>query len=204
MADLFLRKKNYTLTPKAINNLKNNDSTPSLNIEQILINWINTIAEPHCLLLENLFCPDVIETGIIFIEILKNFLNFFGIKDFNPDNRLTKEEKVNLVLTSLMELNKENNFDNFLRQQINYFFNHNKEIFKDKKELISFLEMLKNVYDKYGLNNEQVKYKKLSMDFNDSLNGKFYKFENKFLKSYNSNQKNDAFLQHELKHKKKK
>ena len=205
MSDLFSRTKNHTLSPRSLMlNLKNNDTTPSLNIEQMLINWINTIGEPHCLLLEKLLSPEVIETGIIFIEILKNFLRHFGINDFNPDNRLTKEEKVNLVLTSLMELNKENNFDNFLRQQINYFFNHNKDIFKDKKELISFLEMLKNVYDKYGLNNEQVKYKKLSMDFNDNTNGKYYKFENKFLKSYNSNQKNDAFLQYELKHKKRK
>ena len=122
MSDLFSRTKNHTLSPRSLMlNLNHNDITPSLNIEQMLINWINTIAEPHCLLLENLLSSDVIETGIIFIEILKNFLRHFGINDFNPDNRLTKEEKVNLVLTSLMELNKENNFDNFLRQQINYF-----------------------------------------------------------------------------------
>ena len=132
MSDLFSRKKNHTLTSRSLKNLKNDNTSPSLNIEQILINWINTIAEPHCLLLENLFCSDVIETGIIFIEILKNFLRFFGINDFNPDYRLTKEEKVNLVLTSLMALNKENKFDNFHRQKINYFFNHNKEIFLDK------------------------------------------------------------------------
>ena len=94
MSDLFSRKKNHTLTSRSLKNLKNDNTSPSLNIEQILINWINTIAEPHCLLLENLFCSDVIETGIIFIEILKNFLRFFGINDFNPDYRLTKEEKL--------------------------------------------------------------------------------------------------------------
>ena len=211
MADLFLRKKNHTLTPKAIKNLKNNDSTPSLNIEQILINWINTIAEPHCLLLENLFCSDVIETGIIFIEILKNFLNFFGIKDFNPDNRLTKEEKVNLVLTSLMELNKENNFNHFHRQKINYFFNNNKEIFKDKSELISFLELLKSVYDKYGLNNEQIKMKDSSKTQNENLNNinkdnnnNYYKYENKFLQNYKNNNKKDELLEYEIKQKRRK
>ena len=203
MSDLFSKSKNFTLTPRSLMlNLKSNDSIPSLNIEQILINWINTIGEPHCLLLENLYCSDVIETGIIFVEILKNFLRHFGINDFNPDNRLTKEEKVNLVLTSLMELNKENNFDNFLRQQINYFFSHSKEIFKDKKELISFFEMLKRVYDNFGLNNEQVKTKQLSMDNNDK-NNNIFKFENKFLEKYKDNKKKDAFLQYELKQKKK-
>ena len=241
MSDLFSRKKNHTLTSRSLKNLKNDNTSPSLNIEQILINWINTIAEPHCLLLENLFCSDVIETGIIFIEILKNFLRFFGINDFNPDYRLTKEEKVNLVLTSLMALNKENKFDNFHRQKINYFFNHNKEIFLDKNELISFFELLKNVYDKYGLNNEQVKIKNLSYDkkenenfevnnnqrnnniinqnnnnsninninnnniiMNNTNNNDKYKYENKFLQNYKDNKKQDAFLEYELKQKRKK
>ena len=72
--------------------------------------------------------------------------------DFNPDKRLTKYEKVNLVISSLIELNKGDYYDYNLKQKILFFYNRISDIFTNKKFLISFLELLKEIYDKFGVN----------------------------------------------------
>ena len=72
--------------------------------------------------------------------------------DFNPDKRLTKYEKVNLVISSLIELNKGDYYDYNLKQKILFFYNRISDIFTNKKFLISFLELLKEIYDKFGDN----------------------------------------------------
>ena len=143
--------ENYSLSQS--NNSSNNNikEIPSLNKEQILINWINTIKQPHCLLINKLTDNDIIENGIVFIEILSNFLNYFGMGEFNPDKRLTKYEKVNLVISSLIELNKGDYYDYNLKQKILFFYNRISHIFINKKLLISFLELLKEIYDKFGV-----------------------------------------------------
>ena len=72
--------------------------------------------------------------------------------DFNPDIRLTKYEKVNLVISSLIELNKGDYYDYNLKQKILFFYNRISDILTNKKFLISFLELLKEIYDKFGDN----------------------------------------------------
>ena len=72
--------------------------------------------------------------------------------DFNPDKRLTKYEKVNLVISSLIELNKGDYYDYNLKQKILFFYNRISDILTNKKFLISFLELLKEIYDKFGDN----------------------------------------------------
>ena len=143
--------ENHSLSQS--NNSSNNNikEIPFLNKEQILINWINTIKQPHCLLINKLTDNDIIENGIVFIEILSNFLNYFGMGEFNPDKRLTKYEKVNLVISSLIELNKGDYYDYNLKQKILFFYNRISHIFINKKLLISFLELLKEIYDKFGV-----------------------------------------------------
>ena len=71
--------------------------------------------------------------------------------DFNPDKRLTKYEKVNLVISSLIELNKGDYYDYNLKQKI-IFYKRISDILTNKKFLISFLELLKEIYDKFGDN----------------------------------------------------
>ena len=71
--------------------------------------------------------------------------------DFNPDIRLTKYEKVNLVISSLIELNKGDYYDYNLKQKI-IFYKRISDILTNKKFLISFLELLKEIYDKFGDN----------------------------------------------------
>ena len=55
--------ENYSLSQS--NNSSNNNikEIPFLNKEQILINWINTIKQPHCLLINKLTDNDIIENG---------------------------------------------------------------------------------------------------------------------------------------------
>ena len=72
--------------------------------------------------------------------------------DFNPDKRLTKYEKVNLVISSLIELNKGDYYDYNLKKKILFFYNRISDILTNKKFLISFLELLKEIYDKFGDN----------------------------------------------------
>ena len=144
--------ENYSLSQSQDNSNNNINGIPFLNKEQILVNWLNTIKQPHCLLINKLTDNDIINNGIVFIEILSNFLNFFGMGDFNPDKRLTKYEKVNLVISSLIELNKGDYYDYNLKQKILFFYNRISDIFTNKKFLISFLELLKEIYDKFGVN----------------------------------------------------
>ena len=53
--------------------------------------------------------------------------------DFNPDKRLTKYEKVNLVISSLIELNKGDYYDYNLKQKILFFYNRISDILTNKK-----------------------------------------------------------------------
>jgi hypothetical protein len=144
--------ENYSLSQSYDSSINNFNSLPLLNKEQILVNWLNTIKQPHCLLINKLTDNDIIDNGIVFIEILSNFLTYFGMGNFYPDKRLTKYEKVDLVISSLIELNKGDYYDYNLKQKILFFYHRITDIFQKKKFLISFLELLKDIYDKFGVN----------------------------------------------------
>ena len=132
--------ENYSLSQSYDSSVNNFNSLPLLNKEQILVNWLNTIKQPHCLLINKLTDNDIIDNGIVFIEILSNFLTYFGMGNFYPDKRLTKYEKVDLVISSLIELNKGDYYDYNLKQKILFFYHRITDIFQKKKFLISFLE----------------------------------------------------------------
>ena len=43
--------ENYSLSQSQDNSNNNINGIPFLNKEQILVNWLNTIKQPHCLLI---------------------------------------------------------------------------------------------------------------------------------------------------------
>ena len=138
-------------------------SNPYINNEQILVDWINTIRQPHCLLVSSLTDENIIENGIVFVEIISNFLKNFGLDELNFNEHLNKYEKLNLIIFSLLELNKGKYFNYEMKQKTMYFYNKIKLIFQDKKILIEFLEFLKEIYEKYGIgnNNDNINYKNI-------------------------------------------
>ena len=62
--------ENYSLSQDTSNN---NNGIPFLNKEQILVNWLNTIKQPHCLLINKLTDNDIVNNGIVIIELLSKF-----------------------------------------------------------------------------------------------------------------------------------
>ena len=138
-------------------------SNPYINNEQILVDWINTIRQPHCLLVSSLTDENIIENGIVFVEIISNFLKNFGLDELNFNEHLNKYEKLNLIIFSLLELNKGKYFNYEMKQKTMYFYNKIKLIFQNKKILIEFLEFLKEIYEKYGIgnNNDNINYKNI-------------------------------------------
>ena len=63
--------ENYSLSQDTSNN--NITGIPFLNKEQILVNWLNTIKQPHCLLINKLTDNDIVNNGIVIIELLSKF-----------------------------------------------------------------------------------------------------------------------------------
>ena len=153
-----------------------NHSIPILNNEQILVDWINTIRQPHCLLLNSLLDDDIIGNGIVFIEIISNFLQFFGFQELKFNDNLNKYEKLNLIILSLLRLNKGKYFNIEIKEKTLYFYNKIKLIFQNKNLLIEFIEFLKEIYEKYGLDttNNNIQNQNIndnqSYDENDDIN----------------------------------
>ena len=128
------------------------ENNPYLNKEQIIIDWINTIKLPHCLLINSLNDKEIQENGIIFIEILKYFLKKLGIENFNSDERLNKFQRINLIITSIIELNKVNNFNLNLNNKLLYFQNNVQELFENKNLMIKFFELVKKIFEQININ----------------------------------------------------
>ncbi len=153
-----------------------NYSIPILNNEQILVDWINTIRQPHCLLLNSLLDDDIIGNGIVFIEIISNFFQYFGFQELKLNENLNKYEKLNLIILSLLQLNKGKYFNIEIKEKTLYFYNKIKLIFQNKNLLIEFIEFLKEIYEKYGLDttNNNIQNQNIndnqSYDENDDIN----------------------------------
>ena len=129
------------------NNYNYSNEKELYNKEQIIVNWLNTIKEPHCLLINKLD-EKYILNGDIFIEILKVFLKKFDAYSFKPDTNLNNIDKFKLLCALLIKIEKDKNKINSLY----YFYNYNDIIYKDKNILINFFILLKESYERYIYN----------------------------------------------------
>ena len=161
-------KEKSTFTISDSSSSYRDNSIPILNNEQILVDWINTIRQPHCLLVNTLSDNDITGNGIVFIEIISNFLKYFGLEELNINENLSKYEKLNLIIMALLELNYGEYFNYEMKQKTLFFYNKINLIFNNKKLLLDFVEFLKEIYEIYGIDNNNINYNKTNLEQNNN------------------------------------
>ena len=157
-------KEKSTFTISDSSSSYRDNSIPILNNEQILVDWINTIRQPHCLLVNTLSDNDITGNGIVFIEIISNFLKYFGLEELNINENLSKYEKLNLIIMAILQLNSGEYFNYEMKQKTLFFYNKLNLIYHNKKLLIDFIEFLKEIYEKYGIDNNNINYNKINLE----------------------------------------
>jgi hypothetical protein len=111
-----------------------------LNKRQILLDWINTIDEPKCLLVSEL---SNLEDGSVFLEILKNFL--FEKKQFADYHNLI-ESKENLNLKKRYELIFQI-LSNFVSDDKLNIFLPIEKLVTNSNMLLAFINLIKSLYE---------------------------------------------------------
>ena len=134
----------YTLS--SISNSGSFMNYPMINKKQILLDWINTINEPTCLLVSNL---NDLKDGKVFVEILKHYLYMYNNKQLlyeffsNDINSSHPEQKIKLVLEILAKISEGDE-----RIILNKFYKIIPRIFKDEEMLLEFVSVLRKIYEK--------------------------------------------------------
>lgn len=134
----------YTLS--SISNSGSLMNYPIINKKQILLDWVNTINEPTCLLVSSL---NDLKDGKVFVEILKHYLYMNSNKQLlyeffsNDINSSHPEQKLKLVLDILTKISEGDE-----KIILNKFYKIIPRIFKDEEILLEFLSVLREIYDK--------------------------------------------------------
>ena len=138
-----------------INTKYNTDyiSIPILNHKQIILDWINTINEPTCLLVSSI---SDLQNGNVFIEILKHYLHMTNHNELMYDllsqdiTTLNPVQKVKVAIDFFIKINQNNNYT----EQLFHFKQHAHNVYTNEELLIDFLSLLKNIYE--NINNEYI------------------------------------------------
>ena len=138
-----------------INTKYNTDyiSIPILNHKQIILDWINTINEPTCLLVSSI---SDLKNGNVFIEILKHYLHMTNHNELMYDllsqdiTTLNPVQKVKIAIDFFIKINQNNNYT----EQLFHFKQHAHNVYTNEELLIDFLSLLKNIYE--NINNEYI------------------------------------------------
>jgi hypothetical protein len=111
-----------------------------LNKRQILLDWVNTIDEPKCLLVSEL---SNLEDGSVFLEILKNFL--YKTKEF-PNYYYLFENTENLNLKMRYELIFQILADFVSEDKLKIFLPIEKLV-TNSRMLLAFINLIKSLYE---------------------------------------------------------
>ena len=138
-----------------INTKYNTDyiSIPILNHKQIILDWINTINEPTCLLVSSI---SDLQNGNVFIEILKHYLHMTNHNELMYDllsqdiTTLNPVQKVKIAIDFFIKINQNNNYT----EQLFHFKQLAHNVYTNEELLIDFLSLLKNIYE--NINNEYI------------------------------------------------
>ena len=138
-----------------INTKYNTDyiSIPILNHKQIILDWINTINEPTCLLVSSI---SDLQNGNVFIEILKHYLHMTNHNELMYDllsqdiTTLNPVQKVKVAIDFFIKINQNNNYT----EQLFHFKQLAHNVYTNEELLIDFLSLLKNIYE--NINNEYI------------------------------------------------
>ena len=139
---------------------------PLIHKKQILLDWINTIDEPHCLILNEI--KDLFN-GRVLIELLRHLLKLKNAKNLLSElnlrlNLIKNNNPYHILFISIDFFSKTCDNENAfylsnLKQDINNFF-------QDESYFIDLISIIKNIYDDYY--NTQIQYPE--KDINERLN----------------------------------
>ena len=126
---------------------------PSINQKQILLDWVNTIKEPQCLLVSE--SKDLLN-GDVFVEILIHFLYITDNKEMLMNlqaeniNSKIPEIKLRIVLDYFNQICK----DDIEYQKIfTKLTKMIKTVIESEELIIELLALLKQIFEKYNINN---------------------------------------------------
>ena len=125
----------YTLS--SISNNGSFLSYPMINKRQILLDWINTINEPQCLLVSGI---NDLKDGNVFIEIVKHFLYVNNNKQLlyeffsNDINASSPNRKIQMAIDILIKVP-----DGEVQTILGKFYNMSERLLRDDEMLIEFL-----------------------------------------------------------------
>ena len=167
-----------TTSFSSINNINtkyNTDyiSIPILNQKQIILDWINTINEPTCLLVSSI---SDLKNGNVFIEILKNYLHMTNQNELMYDllsqdiTKLNPIQKTKLAIDFFIKINQNNNYT----EQLFHFKQHAHNLYNNEELLIDFLSLFKNIYE--NITNEHIDDIKLNTTDNSELEPNMQKY----------------------------
>lgn len=119
------------------------DSIQPFNKKQILLDWINTVDEPKCLLVSEI---DQLKDGIVFLEILKNYLKKIDLLKFfqNEIKSVILQDiksRYDLIYKILLEFFEHD----FLRR-----FQPVGKLYNNQNFLLEFIEVFKSLFDGFG------------------------------------------------------
>ena len=114
---------------------------PQLNNKQILLDWINTINEPNCLLVNNV---EDVKNGQVFIELLSHYLlekNLNNLK-FEFQNKIKSKNPLEIYPIILNFLEKITDGHELLKT----FKNNISNIFKDEELIFQLIDFFKKLF----------------------------------------------------------
>jgi hypothetical protein len=111
-----------------------------LNKRQILLDWVNTVDEPKCLLVSEL---SNMEDGSVFLEILKSFLHKTGQfssfhNHFKTSSKLDLRGRYDLIFEILSHFVPEEKIDTFFPIE---------KLVTSSHKLLDLLNMVKSLYE---------------------------------------------------------
>lgn len=138
----------------------NSTDFPTINKKQILLDWVNTINEPQCLLVTE--CADLLN-GDVYVEILIHFLYLTDNKEMLMNlqkediNSETPEIKLGIVLNYFYRIC---NGDNVYQSNIKKLSVMLNDVFKNEELLIEVLDVIRSIFEKNNL---------LDVDYNETI-----------------------------------
>ena len=140
----------YTLS--SISNSGSFNGFPVINKKQILLDWINTINEPQCLLVSSI---NDLKDGKVFLEILRHFLYLNNNKELlyeffaNDINSSSPERRIQIMIELLSKISNDDELN-----ILNNFYSISNRILNDDDLLIEFASVIRDFFEKGKPSNE--------------------------------------------------
>ena len=126
-----------------------------------------------------------LKDGIVFLEILKQYLINQGIskKEININSNLNNEERLKLVLCSLIDLA----YDDEYKKQAEYFYTNKHKIYVKENMMINFILFFKDMYENVNFGTAAV-----TTSNNNTIETKYEQKDSIFLTQNSSDSDNEG------------